>query len=82
MHALDTHSPTSYLPQSYINISIISLVYHVELYVLWKHSGQHPNYLKATPIYRLLVWFTFWSLRMLWKHTSQHPNCLKATPIY
>lgn len=61
MHALDTHSPTSYLPQSYINISIISLVYHVELYVLWKHSGQHPNYLKATPIYQLLVSFTIQS---------------------
>ena len=29
--------------------------------MLLKHTGQHPNNLKATPIYRLLIWFANWS---------------------
>ena len=60
-HALETHWSTSQLSQSSTNISIISLVYHSGLRMLWKHIGQHPNNLKATPIYHLLVWFPIWS---------------------
>ena len=46
-----------YIDQWFI---ISGLVCHSELRVLWKHTCQHPNYLKATPIYRLLVWIPIW----------------------